>query len=65
MYNVTVRDHFMIAHSFRGTTFGPRNSCTVPPMWWMRRSSDPSSTQMASSWTWGWRPSASARSSQT
>ena len=23
MYNVTVRDHFMIAHSFRGTTFGP------------------------------------------
>ncbi len=23
MYSVTVRDHFMIAHSFRGTTFGP------------------------------------------
>ncbi len=23
MYSVTVRDHFMIAHSFRGDTFGP------------------------------------------
>jgi 6-pyruvoyl-tetrahydropterin synthase len=23
MYSVTVRDHFMIAHSFRGETFGP------------------------------------------
>lgn len=23
MYAVTVRDHFMIAHSFRGETFGP------------------------------------------
>ena len=23
MYSVTVRDHFMIAHSFRGATFGP------------------------------------------
>ena len=23
MYTVTVRDHFMIAHSFRGETFGP------------------------------------------
>ena len=23
MYSVTVRDHFMIAHSFRGKTFGP------------------------------------------
>ena len=23
MYSLTVRDHFMIAHSFRGETFGP------------------------------------------
>ena len=23
MYSVSVRDHFMIAHSFRGETFGP------------------------------------------
>lgn len=23
MYSVTVRDHFMIAHSFRGAAFGP------------------------------------------
>ncbi len=23
MYSVNVRDHFMIAHSFRGATFGP------------------------------------------
>ena len=23
MYTVTVRDHFMIAHSFRGEAFGP------------------------------------------
>jgi 6-pyruvoyltetrahydropterin/6-carboxytetrahydropterin synthase len=23
MYAVCVRDHFMIAHSFRGETFGP------------------------------------------
>ena len=23
MYSVTVRDHFMVAHSFRGATFGP------------------------------------------
>jgi 6-pyruvoyltetrahydropterin/6-carboxytetrahydropterin synthase len=23
VYSVTVRDHFMIAHSFRGTAFGP------------------------------------------
>lgn len=23
MYSVTVRDHFMIAHSFKGETFGP------------------------------------------
>jgi 6-pyruvoyl-tetrahydropterin synthase len=23
MYSVTVRDHFMIAHSFRGVVFGP------------------------------------------
>jgi len=23
LYSVTVRDHFMIAHSFRGETFGP------------------------------------------
>ncbi len=23
MYSLTVRDHFMIAHSFRGATFGP------------------------------------------
>lgn len=23
MYSVNVRDHFMIAHSFRGSTFGP------------------------------------------
>lgn len=23
MYSVTVRDHFMIAHSFRGAVFGP------------------------------------------
>ncbi len=23
MYSVTVRDHFMIAHSFRGEVFGP------------------------------------------
>jgi len=23
VYSVTVRDHFMIAHSFRGATFGP------------------------------------------
>lgn len=23
MYNLTVRDHFMIAHSFHGATFGP------------------------------------------
>jgi 6-pyruvoyltetrahydropterin/6-carboxytetrahydropterin synthase len=23
VYSVTVRDHFMIAHSFRGDTFGP------------------------------------------
>lgn len=23
MYTVTVRDHFMIAHSFKGETFGP------------------------------------------
>src|ERR1700709_360977 len=23
MYSVTVRDHFMIAHSFRGDVFGP------------------------------------------
>jgi 6-pyruvoyltetrahydropterin/6-carboxytetrahydropterin synthase len=23
MYSVTVRDHMMIAHSFRGSTFGP------------------------------------------
>lgn len=23
MYSVNVRDHFMIAHSFRGTVFGP------------------------------------------
>jgi len=26
MYAVTVRDHFMIAHSFRGETFGPAQS---------------------------------------
>jgi 6-pyruvoyl-tetrahydropterin synthase len=23
VYSVTVRDHFMVAHSFRGATFGP------------------------------------------
>ena len=23
MYSLTVRDHFMIAHSFRGEVFGP------------------------------------------
>jgi 6-pyruvoyltetrahydropterin/6-carboxytetrahydropterin synthase len=23
MYSVTVRDHFMVAHSFKGETFGP------------------------------------------
>ena len=23
MYSICVRDHFMIAHSFRGETFGP------------------------------------------
>ena len=26
MYSVNVRDHFMIAHSFRGATFGPAQS---------------------------------------
>ncbi len=26
MYAVTVRDHFMIAHSFQGETFGPAQS---------------------------------------
>ena len=26
MYAVTVRDHFMIAHSFHGETFGPAQS---------------------------------------
>lgn len=26
MYSVTVRDHFMIAHSFRGAAFGPAQS---------------------------------------
>ena len=27
MFSVTVRDHMMIAHSFRGEVFGPRSSC--------------------------------------
>lgn len=32
MYAICVRDHFMIAHSFRGETFGPAPVCTAQPM---------------------------------
>ncbi len=31
MYSLTVRDHIMIAHSFRGEIFGPHNASTAPP----------------------------------
>ncbi len=32
MYAVTVRDHFMIAHSFHGETFGPAQSLHRLPL---------------------------------
>ena len=34
MFAVTVRDHMMVAHSFRGEVFGPGADCTARPSWW-------------------------------
>jgi hypothetical protein len=31
MFSVGVRDHVMIAHSFRGEVFGPPSASTAPP----------------------------------
>ncbi len=39
MYAVEVRDHVMIAHSFRGELFGRRKPCTARPSWSTWRSS--------------------------
>ena len=51
MYTVSVRDHFMIAHSFTGDVFGPRSACTARPMSSTSSSSAARSTPTASSST--------------
>ena len=60
MYSVNVRDHFMIAHSFRGKAFGPAqrlHGATYVVDLELRRAN---STPMAWWSTSGWRPACCA-----
>ena len=52
----TVRDHFMIAHSFSGEVFGPAQRCTAPPTSSTSSSAAARSTPTASSSTSAARP---------
>ena len=61
MYTVTVRDHIMIAHSFKGEVFGPAqrlHGATYVVDVDFRRAR---STRTGSSWTSGARPRPCAR----
>ena len=62
MFSVTVRDHIMIAHSFRGEVFGPAqrlHGATFVVDATFRR---PSWTPTTSSWISPWPPANSRRS---